>query len=77
MNLILPNRPKHDRLAELYGFGKYEHILVFSNKTPGQCNFINRAAATGTATGGALKTRHSKKVFREARKNIKSRKRLF
>ena len=74
-NEILVNRPKHDLLAIPQLGIKYEHILVFSNQIPGECNFINRAAAT--ATGGALKTRHSKKVFREGRKNIKSKKRLF
>ena len=74
-NEILVNRLKHDTFAVTQLGWKYEHILVFSNKIEGDCNFINRAVAT--ATGGALKTRHSKKVFREARKNIKSKKRLF
>ena len=73
-NEILVNRLKHDIFAITQLGWKYEHILVFSNENPGPCNFINRAA---TATGGALKTRHSKKVFREGRKNIKSKKRLF
>lgn len=69
-NEILVNRLKHDFFAiDLIGW-KYEHILVFSNENTGGCNFINRAATYG----GALKTRHSKKVFRETRKKIKSKK---
>ena len=71
---ILVNRLKHDTFAITQIGFKYEHILVFSNENPGRCNFIN---IPDTATGGALKTRHSKKVFREGRKNIKSKKRLF
>ena len=71
-NRILTNRPKHD-IAQLTIRKKYEHILVFSNQILEGCNFINREATYG----GALKTRHSKKVFREIRKKIKSKKRLF
>ena len=71
---ILVNRLKHDTFAITQIGFKYEHILVFSNENPGPCNNIN---IPDTATGGALKTRHSKKIFRKSKKNRQSRKNLF